>query len=195
MQGRGKKPARDVILEEIDQIRKNPEAVKNIRKRCEEVAQEAQGKHEVGQSPKHKSEIQLPAGDWGEACQRVGRIDGNPVRTGQLLAALILESESWQQVGNAGGEFNAGWNEDSLISSLTSLTATTAGLSLGRQEKIIAWIVVAAAVVAATAAVASAIAAWVQPMSKDELKPIGEIVKDALSGRPGPNSSLDGRVF
>ena len=162
VQGRGKKPARDVILEGIDQIRKNPEAVKNIRKRCEEVAQEAQGEHEVGQSPKRKIEIQLPAGDWGEACQRVGRIDGNPVRTGQLLAALILASESWQQVGNADGEFNAGWSKDSL-SSLTSLTATTAGLSLGRQEKIIAWIVVAAAVIAATAAVASAIAAWCNP--------------------------------
>ena len=155
-QGRGEKSVRDVILEGIDQLRKSPEAVKNIRKRCESVSQEDQGEHEVGQSLKHKIKIELPSGDWAAACQRVGPIDDNPVRAGQLLAALISESKSWKQDGDAPAEFNAGWNEDSLASSLGSLTSTTAGLSLGRQEKIIAWIVVAAAV-------ASAIAAWSNP--------------------------------
>ena len=166
-QGRGEKSVsvRDVILEGIDQIRKSPEAVKNIRKRCEGVSREDQGKHEeVVQSLKHKIKIQLPSGDWAAACQRVGPIDeggegDNPVRPGQLLAALIFESKSWKQDGEADAELNAGWNENSLASS----TSTTAGLSLGRQETIIAWIVIAAAVVAATAAVASAIAAWCNP--------------------------------
>ena len=162
-QGRGEKSVREVILEGIDQIRKSPEAVKNIRKRCGGDSPEDPSEHEVGQSLKHKIKIELPSGDWAAACQRVGPIDDNPVRTGQLLAALIFESKSWKQDGEADAEFNAGWNEDSLASSLGSLTSTTAGLSLGRQETIIAWIVVAAAVVAATAAVASAIAAWCNP--------------------------------
>ena len=159
-QGRGEKSVRDVILEGIDQIRKSPEAV---RERCEALDQEDQGEHEVGQPLKHKIKIELPSGDWAAACQRIGSINGNPVRSGQLLAALIFESKSWKQDGNAPAEFNAGWNEDSLASSLGSLTSTTAGLSLGRQEKIIAWIVAGAAIVGAMAAVFSAVAAWCNP--------------------------------
>ena len=160
-QGRGEKSVsvRDVILEGIDQIRKSPEAVKNIRKRCEGDSPEDPSEHEVGQSLKHKIKIELPSGDWAAACQRVGPINDNPVRTGQLLAALICESKSWKQDGEADAEFNAGWNEDSLAAS----TSTTAGLSLGRQATIIAWSVLAAAVVAAMAAGASAIAAWCNP--------------------------------
>ena len=160
-QGRGEKSVRDVILEGIDQTRKSPEAVKNIRKRCEGVSQEDQGEHEVGQSLKHKIEIQLPAGDWAVACQRVGTIDDNPVRPGQLLAALIFESKSWKQDGDA--EFNAGWNENSLASSLGSLTSTTAGLSLEREEKNLARMVAWAAVFGALATIAIAVAAWCNP--------------------------------
>ena len=154
-QGRGEKSVsvRDVILEGIDQIRKSPEAVKNIRKRCEGDSPEDPSEHEVGQALKHKIKIELPSGAWAAACQRVGPINDNPVRTGQLLKALIFESKSWKQDGEANAEFNAGWNEDSLLASSTS---TTAGLSLGRQETIMAWFVVAAAV-------ASAIAAWCNP--------------------------------
>ena len=143
-QGRGEKSVsfRDVILEGIDQIRKSQEAVENIRKRCEDVSREDQGQREVVQSLKHKIEIQLPSGDWAAACQRVGPIDDNPVRPGQLLAALIFESKSWKQDGDGDAEFNAGWNEDSLASSLGSLTSTTAGLSLERGVKHLALLVV-----------------------------------------------------
>ena len=172
-QGRGEKSVsvRDVILEGIDQIRKSPEAVKNIRKRCEGVSREDQGKHEeVVQSLKHKIKIQLPSGDWAAACQRVGPIDeggegDNPVRPGQLLAALIFESKSWKQDGDGDGdaEFNAGWNEDSLASSLGSLTSTTAGLSLERGEKNLARMVAWAAVFGALATIAIAVAAWCNP--------------------------------
>ena len=157
VQGRGKKSVREVILEGIDEIRKNPEAV---RKRCKDVPQKDKGEQEADQSPKHKIEIQLPSSDWGEACQRVGRIGCNSVRTGQLLAALILESESWKQSGNAAAEFDAGWNEDSLVVSFTSLAPRTEGLSLGSDERTWARMVAWAAVVGATAAVASAIVAW-----------------------------------
>ena len=171
-QGRGRKSVGDVILEQIDDIRKNPDA---IRKRCEEVSKEAQDEHlqrerpldqphvEVGQSPKHEIQIQLPASAWGEACQQVGLINDDPVCTDHLLAALILESESWKQKGNA-EEFNSGWYQDVLASSLTSLTATTSGgLSLAREEKRLVWIVAVATVVGALAAVASAVAAWFNP--------------------------------
>ena len=162
-QGRGEKSVRDVILEGIDQIRKSPEAVKNIRKRCEGGSQEDQGEHEDAQALKHKIEIQLPAGDWAAACQRIGPIDDNPVRPGQLLAALIFESKSWKQDGDADVEFNAGWNEDSLASSLGSLTSTTAGLSLEREEKNLARIVAWSAVFGALATIAIAVAAWCDP--------------------------------
>ena len=161
-QGRGEKSVRDVILEGIDQIRKSPEAVKNIRKCCEGVSQEDQGEHEVGQSLKHKIEIQLPSGAWGEACQLVGS-PGNPVCTSHLLAAVIHESESWQQVGNDDAEFSSGWHLVDLDSSLSSLTTTTAGFSLGREEKNLARMGAWAAVFGALAAIAIAVAAWCNP--------------------------------
>ena len=155
-QGRGQKSVRDVIREGIYQIRKNPEAV---RERCEAIAQVAPRDHEDGQLSKHEIRIELPADDWAEASQRVGRVS-----TAQLLGALILESESWRQVGNADSEFNGGWHQLDLVSSLGSLTATTtAGFSLGREEKILARIVAGAATIGAVGAVASAVAAWCNP--------------------------------
>ena len=152
--GRGEKSVRDVVLEGVDQLRRNPEAV---RARCEAIVQETRhGEQERG--PTHEIRIQLPAADWAAAIQR-----GGSVSTEQLLGALILESESWRQVGNADSEFSAGWHQLDLVSSLNSLTATTAGLSLGREEKILARIVAGAAIVASLAAVASAFAAWSSP--------------------------------
>ena len=154
-QGRGKKPVRDVILEGIDQLRRNPEAV---RERCAAIAAETAPEHEDGRPSKHEIRIELPAGAWAEATRRVG-----PVGSAELLGALILESESWRQVGNADSEYSSGWHQLDLVSSLGSLTATTVGLSLGRAEKILAWIVVGAATVGAVAAVVSAVAAWCNP--------------------------------
>ena len=119
-QGLGETSVRDVILERIDQIRKNPEVLEVVRGRCEAFAQGVAGEH--GQPPKHKITIQLPAVDWAVACQRVGRF-----RPSRILAALIRESASWQQVGNDDNEFNAGYNEDSLVSSLGSLTCHNGG--------------------------------------------------------------------
>ena len=154
--GRGEKSVRDVVLEGIDQLRRNPEAV---RERCEAIAQETPpGEHEDGRLPKHEIRIELPACDWAEASQRIG-----PVGTAQLLGALILESESWRQVGNADSEFSGGWHQLDLVSSLGSLTATTAALNLGREEKILARIIAGAAIVGAVAAVASAFAARCSP--------------------------------
>ena len=103
----------------------------------------------------HRIEIKLPAAVWGGACQLVGNPAGDPVRPSQLIAAVILESQSWKQSGNDNAEKGAGWNEDSLISSVTSSTELThtKGISLGKQEKVIGWIV-------ATATVANAVAAF-----------------------------------
>ena len=163
-QGRCDRTVRDVILDGLDQIHKRTEAVKKIRMCCEAVALDMkdQGGSEVN-STKNKIEIQLPSAVWGKACQRVGRINDNPVRTRQLLAALILESESWKQSEDADTNWDAGWNEYSLISSLESLTTTTGGLSLGRDEKRLARIVALAAVITAVATVFIAIAAWCNP--------------------------------
>lgn len=151
-QGRGEKTIRDVILEGLGQIRKSPEAAKA---RCEAIGKEAPRDREVEQIPQHEIRIELPAGEWAAASRRVG-----PVSTGQLLGALILESDSWQQVGDADSEFGAGWHQVDLDSSLHSLTATTTGLSLGRETTILARIIAGAAIVGAAAAVASAVAAW-----------------------------------
>ena len=93
-QGRGEKSVRDVILEGIDQIRKSPEAVKNIRKRCEGGSQEDQGEHEVGQALKHKIEIQLPAGGWAAACQRVGPIDDMTATIPLAICSRLLPNTS-----------------------------------------------------------------------------------------------------
>ena len=153
-QGRGEKSVRDVILDGIDQIRKSPEAV---RERCEADVQEAPREHEVGQLLKHEIKIELPASDWAGASQRAGRVS-----TEQLLRALILESESWQQVGNAETEWYAGYHQ--VADLLGSLTATTAaGFSLEREEKILARMVTVAAIIGAAATVASAVAAWCSP--------------------------------
>ena len=86
-QGLGETSVRDVILERIDQIRKNSEVLEVVRGRCEAFAQEVPGEH--GQPPKHEIKIQLPAVDWAVACQRVGRF-----RPSRILAALIRESAS-----------------------------------------------------------------------------------------------------
>ena len=60
-QGLGETSVRDVILERIDQIRKNSEVLEVVRGRCEAFAQEVPGEH--GQPPKHEIKIRLPAVD------------------------------------------------------------------------------------------------------------------------------------
>ena len=135
-----------------DQIRKSPEAA---RERCEAIGQETPRDHEVEQVPKYEIRIELLAGDWAAVSRRVGLVS-----TGQLLGALILKSEGWQQVGDADSEFGAGWYQVDLVSSLHALTATTAGLSLGREETILARNIAGAAIVGAMTTVASVVAAW-----------------------------------
>ena len=112
--GRGEKSVRDVILDEIDKLHKSPEAVKAAKERCEAIDkdQDAPREDEAGQL-QHEIKVQLPAADWGEASLLVGRVS-----TRQLLAALILESESWRQDGDADSEFGAGWYQNDLDSSL-----------------------------------------------------------------------------
>ena len=151
--GRGEKSVRDVIIEGMNQIHLNPKAVKE---RCDAIRDEARNEPEDG--PKHEIRIELPADGWARAIQRVG-----PTSTGELLGALILTSESWRQAGSADAEYRAGWHKRDLISSLDSYTAKTAGLSLAREEKILARTLAVAAVIGAGAAVASAVAAWCMP--------------------------------
>ena len=155
-QGRGKQTASAVVLEGLHEIRKNPQAAKKVIF-CERSSREESDTKSA--KPPHKIEIQLPAADWGEACQQVGN-PGNPVSTSHLLAAVICTSESWQQVGNDDAEFSSGWHLDDLDSSLSSLTTKTAGFSLGGEARGIAWIVAVATFVTAVATVAIAVAAF-----------------------------------
>lgn len=160
-QGRGRKTVHAVILKWIQEIQTSQEARRRIKLQCMRppavlLAPPEQG----GESWKHQVEIQLPAADWGEACQLVGE-SGGPVSTGELIAALILESASWKQSGVDAAEHRSGWLENGLISSIKSSTELTytRQLRLGKREKIIAWIVTAAAV----AGVAAAWVAWFFP--------------------------------
>ena len=156
-QGRGKKTVSAVILEELHAIQKDQAALKNIRS-CitKKVIPEEQESRGLDTQEPHRIqvEIQLLAADWGEACQRVGKPNGDdPVSPSQLLAAMILDSESWKQSTNDDGAFGSGWNLNSLISSVALSTELThAGISLGKQERVMAWIVTAATVASAVAA-------------------------------------------
>ena len=155
-QGRGKKTVSAVILEELHAIQKDQAALENIRSCIAEIVipEEQKSSGPDTQEPHRiKIEIQLLAADWGEACQRVGKTNG-PVSPSQLLAAMILDSESWKQSTNDDGAFGSGWNLNSLISSVTlsaELTHTKR-INLAKQEKIMALFVTVATVVSALAA-------------------------------------------
>ena len=158
-QGRGKQTVSGVVLEGLHAIQENQDALENIRSCITKYVipekQESSGP-DTHEPHRIKVEMQLPAADWGDACQRVGKPNGiDPVGSSQLLAAVILESESWKQSKNDDGSFDSGWNLNSLISSVAlsaELTHRHSGISLGKQEKVIAWIVAAATVANAAAA-------------------------------------------
>ena len=162
--GRGQQTARAVVLEGLHAIQENQDALESIRS-CitkEVIPEEKESSDQDTQRDQsHSIAIQLPAADWGEAFQRVGNPGDNPVHQRHLLKAVILKSKSWKQCGNKYGSFGAGWNLNSLISSIdlsTELTHTE--INLGQQEKVIAKIVAAATVVIAAATVANAVAAF-----------------------------------
>ena len=165
VQGLGKKTVCDAFLEGLHAIRKSSEVRKNIRIWCQhrrEYPEPIGSDTEAAGRPRRKIEIQVPADHWNEACQRIGRIDCEPIRTGELLAAMIVESESWKQCGDAAGEFGSGWHLEEVISSTASAElAHSQRFSLETQERVIAWIVAAAAIAGA----AAAWVAWLYPSS------------------------------
>lgn len=146
-QGRGRQSVSTVVLEGLNEIRRNPNVIGKIRSWCESVTKSGeresagQGNQEV--THKNQIEIQLPASDWGEAFQLVGT-PGDPVIPSHLLAAVILESGTWKQSGNDDAEYASGYNEDRLISSvaISSNLTHTKRLELGRYEKIMATLLV-----------------------------------------------------
>ena len=147
-QGRGGKTEKTVVLEQLEKLRKNSEALRCVQLRCAQLRRsvlESPGQDKQKDNLRNEIEIQIPSADWGEACQRVGMIedgiDDGPVRPSELLAAIILESESWKRSGDA--EFDAGWNEVSLSSSVALSTKLTrkSRLILGKRETVAAWII------------------------------------------------------
>ena len=169
--GRGRKTEQAVILAGLSQIRKSLEARKKIKSWCKNIGEyHDPSRHNKREDNQHRNtiEIQLPAADWGEACHLIGTPD-NPVSTIQLLAAVILESETWKQRGIADAEYASGWSQDQLISSIAgSAVARTTGFSLGKQERFIAWIV-------AIATIATAGAAWLDLYRDRGTKPSSQI--------------------
>ena len=168
-QGRGKQTVSAVVLEGLHAIQENQDALESIRscitKKVIPEEQESSGQ-DTQEPHRIKVEIQLSAADWGDACQRVGKPNGDdPVHPRQLLAAMILESESWKQSKNDDGSYDSGWNLDSLISSvaLSAELTHTKGINLAKQETIMALIVTTATVVSALAASAAALIAFLAP--------------------------------
>lgn len=164
-QGRGEKTEQAIVLEGLREIRESQEAREKIKSSCERIRKRQERewpgqKSREAKQRRNQIEIQLPSVDWGEALQLVGT-PGNPVSTIQLLAAVILESETWKQRGNADAEYASGWCQEGLISSIAgSAVAHATGFSLAAQERIIAWIVAIAAVATAVATVFIAVAEW-----------------------------------
>lgn len=161
-QGRGRQAVSTVVLEGLNEIRKSPEARTEIKNWCESIAERKKRDHR-NREAKHRNqiEIQLPAADWGEACQLVGK-PGDPVNPSYLLAAVILESKTWKQSGNADAETDSGRYQDQLISSIavsTKLTHTKK-FELGRYETVLAIFLVIATSIGAVATVFIARASW-----------------------------------
>ena len=161
-QGRGRQTVSAVILEGLKKIRKSLNAREEIKRWCERIGEirEPRSSDHTSQKtkqPRNKIEIQLPAADWGEAFQLVGT-PGDPVNPSYLIAAVILESETWKQRGNADAEYASGWCHDQLISSTTS--THTKSLNLGKPVTLSAVAVAIATFVAAIATVFIAVANW-----------------------------------
>ena len=152
-QGRGRKTATDVIREGVNEILNSREANERVRKRCRAVEKSRERRGGQAQDAKlHRITVQLCAADWGEACQRVGE-PGNPVRSMDLIAAVIIESESWDQ----NEHYDAGWFEDTLVSDTTGMTLTHGGtLRLGNREQYAVWVIAIGTLITAAATVALA---------------------------------------
>ena len=158
--GRCEQTATAVILEGLKEIRESPAKREKIKERIElirETRTSPSSSEELGrdaEEPKCKVKIQLPAAVWGDAYCRISQkmMPGTLVKPGDLLAAIIVESNSWQQSGNETDEFLSGWLQDPLAFSLGDSTELThEKLIFGKQEKIIGWIVAGAAAASAGA--------------------------------------------
>ena len=162
-QGRGRRTASDVVRAGVDEIRGNDATRERIRRRCASLIDSANNTHgrDGRETDQYEEEARLSAADWREACQLVGS-PGNPVSPNFVLAAVILESESWQQSGHDEAEFNAGWVEDLLISAVIgapNLTRTQTTLRLGTQEGMAVWAIAAGTLIGAAATLGMALGA------------------------------------
>ncbi|MDE0100936.1 MAG: hypothetical protein OXN89_01015 [Bryobacterales bacterium] len=81
--------------------------------------------------------LELPAEKWEAAVLGVGRIRNayGPLKSGHLLVAMIVESPSWRQKGDADAEYDAGWHMTTLETSVQSLTISSGQVSLAHQAR------------------------------------------------------------
>ena len=151
-QGRGRQTASDVIRAGVDGIRESDATRDRVKTRCASLVNQANStrRRDSQDTKRYEEEARLSAADWREACQLVGS-PGNPVSPKYVLAAVILESESWQQSGHDESEFNAGFVEDLLISAVASALNLTQTLRLGTQEGMVAWAIAAGTLIGAAA--------------------------------------------
>ena len=77
----------------------------------------------------HKVTVDVPAKEWSEAIALTSE-DGVSPRPKDLVVAIILNSESWNQEGIETSEYDAGWYHDSIIAALDDLRQEDLGLNL-----------------------------------------------------------------
>lgn len=152
-QGRGRKTVSDVIREGIDKLRRSGEVRVRAQKLCANLEQSS-NRNTVGKvSGKHSIAVELSAADWGEACQLAGE-PGSPVSPGAVLAAIVLESESWKQDGNLEAEKHSGWVASNLIIATTTAALTdTQTFRFGKRERILGYLIAGSSVIIAICAV------------------------------------------
>ena len=156
-QGRGRRTVSEVVRAEVNRIRERDATRKRIRERCAVLKRSRISDRQDGKKP-NEVEVQLSSADWGEACQLVGE-PGDPVSSKYVLAAVIIESETWQQSEHDEAEFNAGWVENLLISAVSgapNLTHTQT-LRLGTQEGMAVWAIAAGTLIGAAATLGMAL--------------------------------------
>ena len=152
-QGRGREAVSDVIREGVDEIRRSGEARQRAQTLCANLERSSDRNSVATDRGKHSIAVELSAADWGEACQLAGK-PGSPVSPGAVLAAIILESESWKQDGNLEAEKHSGWATKNLIIATTTAALTdTQTFRFGKRERILGYLIAGSSMIIAICAV------------------------------------------
>lgn len=131
--GLGDRGASEVVREVLAEARATPEEFGST---CKLIADNeailTTNEHAAGENV--RMAIDLPADEWANTLRSIESINGKPVKLKHLLAALILESESWKQLGKPDAEYKAGWEAAMFSVETESVIVTTESVGLASKE-------------------------------------------------------------